>query len=686
MALDLETRGGDPSSPLSQVVGIGLSDDRGSLYIDLGSAEPGTYEWLLSTLYSEQIPLIAHNLFFDGAFLLRDSGKWHNWVHCTYALYKLLSTEGWIGQRWSLKDAQVDLLGWQETNEKELDEWLVGNGFGRQVTSSETGEVTLRPDKGEMWRAPASILGKYCALDADSTYLLYTQVLLPALSKFSFLGEYSGPLYVRYIHLLIKQRMSGIRIDRERLSAHQENLTNQITQLEADFLEHPDISPLINKWNSLILEEHLSREPERFLKKKMGKEPPQFKKDGSLSINWQKWEAKRLEPPVQSKNWEKWEATRIELSQTNHFNINSNTQKQWLFYEQLGNPILLTTESGQPATDEKALKGFGEPGALLIKQNELFKERGYVDAVLSHSPDGVLHPSFRVPGTLTGRLSGTGGVNVQQMPKSREFLECWRARPGMKWVQMDFTALEQVVLAELSRDPALWRLYGPGAPKNDVYLFTGAQLPVIGKAIREAGYDPLLPTPEGIQAAKKQAKKERGISKVITLASSYGAGPKKIKQTLNLEGIPISLEECEKIHKGYWDLYRGVKEWEKELLRQYRNNGGWVLNGLGRPIGIDSFLEKDIVNRVVQSTGHDILVLWLLKYSELLEKEGIPFTHIIADLHDESILEVPEEFAERALEVVQVEAIDWLNGQLCGKIPLKGEGKIADSLADIKIE
>jgi len=43
--------------------------------------------------------------------------------------------------------------------------------------------------------------------------------------------------------------------------------------------------------------------------------------------------------------------------------------------------------------------------------------------------------------------------NCQQLPKSRGYLECWKPRSGHVWVSIDHSSLEQVVLAELSRDP-----------------------------------------------------------------------------------------------------------------------------------------------------------------------------------------------------------------------------------------
>lgn len=144
MALDIETRGNDPSRLDSVVVGVGLSDDRGSIYIDLRESHPDTWIWLLQRLERERVPLIAHNLFFDASYTLRDlraAGHptgWLNWQHCTYALYKLLASEGWPGQRWGLKDAQVALLGWPESNDKLLRRWLVENGHTTRPIGKQT--------------------------------------------------------------------------------------------------------------------------------------------------------------------------------------------------------------------------------------------------------------------------------------------------------------------------------------------------------------------------------------------------------------------------------------------------------------------------------------------------------------------------------------------------------------------
>lgn len=680
MALDIETKGNNPVDSQSVIVGIGLSDKRGSVYLEVSSVED--VRLIGEVLKCKNVRLLGHNLFFDASYLYRDLGYHLNWAHCTYALYKYLATEGYPGQKWGLKDAQAELLGWTETNETALGEWLVANGLKKQHGA---------PNWAEMWQAPASILGHYCALDSDATYLLFTEVLLPGMRRTAggryHEGDYYGPTFIKFLLKNIEQRFSGISISVPELLDYNNELHKRIAESEKQFRSESTIRPVLDEYKANIIAEHVTNEPSRYKKLKVPQEPPRFKKNGEVSINWLKWQERKEAgefEPRESKTWQNWNEKLEEIKRSDPFNIHSGPQKQWLFYEKLGYTPTLFTDSGQPAVDERALKGFGEPGRLLIVNNELVKEQGYVQAVIDNLRNDKIHLSFRIPGTLTGRLAGASGLNVQQMPKVKGFLETWKCRPNFKIVEFDFTAVEQVVLAELSRDPSLWKLYGPTARPNDIYLFTGAYLPVIGPKIRAAGYDPDNPTPEGINAAKKAAKKERQIAKTVVLGSSYGAGAPKIAQTLRLSGVEITDNEAKAIHSGYWALYKGVKEFEAELVRQWKNNDGWVYNGIGRPIGIAEDYIKDIVNRVIQSTAHDCLILFLGIVIDQLDVANIDWKPWILDWHDELMIEVREDQAEMAARIIDGICLDLLNEKLGGKIKLKGGAEIVDNLAQIK--
>lgn len=729
LALDFETRG-LPLQPGSAVIGIGLADSRGSWFIDLRDSHPDTYKYIIDELNTRRIPLLAHNVNFDAMWIVRDHGVWLNWKACTYATLKLTSTEGWPGQKWGLKDAQVDLLGWTDSNELELDTWLVDNGHGSRETDGKTGKVKLKPDKASMWRAPKDILGKYCALDADSTYQLYTEVLLPVLRKYKALNIYATVMYPQYERILIEQTLSGIKIDRQRLLDYSRDNARELEQSVRDIYNHPTLRPHFTNINNATLKELKDSEPAKYLKvKERPPMPPQLTKAGTISKTWQNWiaNAHKYEQNIISKNWEKWQQRYNEALHKEHFNFNSYTQKKHLFYELLyptshltrlyrkqgdrtvaeevfrlitpdRNVCLPLTKSGGTPVDRKALRQMGDVGAAFLRYNDLQKEQQFIEALIENSQSGRLYPQFRVPGTLTGRLSGGGmkyklpsgemskGFNIQQIPKSPGFLRCFVPDEGKVFVDCDHTALEQVVLAELSRDPALLKLYGPDASPNDVYLFTGASLPGIGERIRSAGYDPLNPGTEMIAQVKSLCKKERALAKLVVLGSSYKMGPAKLQRTLELEGIKVTFEEAKAIHAAYWALYAGVKRYDRELMNQYEDNDGWVLNGIGRPIGIFESYSSDIVNRVVQSTGHDMHVKYILILEQVLNENSIPFNWVIADFHDQSIVQVSIENADKVRELMQVECYRRLNAWAKGYIELKGDAQIVRDLSYAKVD
>lgn len=696
--IDLETRGTEAhKSPDEQyVVGVSVSDSRGAAYISVKDCHPDIYKHFILHLFEAKVPLVAHNVAFDASFLTRDLNLllditnpqefvYHNWKLCTLVQAKALSNEGFLQQSWGLKNLQVNLLGWESKGDVELDKWLTENGH-----TNNQGNV----QKGEMWRAPAEILGHYACMDADATYLLWNKVLAPVYDRFRAhqkITEY----FMTLILTLVRQQLTGMRIDLPRLRAYSEELETKIEETKAEFFEMPRIKPLVEARQAKTLQELLFVEPARYKKQKeLCAEPKKFNINGTLSKTWEKWEQKRLNPPPleESSHWTRWNKKLEELKeQKEFFNLNSALDKREIFYESLGYPVLLFTDSEdnpQPSVDSDAMRGFGEEGKLLIHYSELVKLKGYVDAYIEKTDPvtSLLHVKLKPHGTLTGRCSGGGGgINIQQVPKDRGFLECLIPREGHVWVDFDFAALEPHVLAEASQDESLLALYGPGAKQNDIYLFTGAGIPGLKESILATGYDPRNPTPETISKAKKECKKVRQICKLVTLSSQYGAGPNKIRQTLSLEGIEMSLDEVRKIHQGYWNLYGGVKRYEKFLQAQWERNGGWVLSPIGTPICIDRMYIKDIINRNIQNSGHSILLIGLSTLITLLDHYGVPWNPIVADYHDEVLFEVPEEYAEKAVELVGI-MFEELNKVLNSTVKLKGDTVICRSLADAKLE
>ena len=682
VAVDFETKGNDYSLPPDEthVVGVGLAWATGSCYLvpnDL--TEP---EWeLLVQLLTEHRGLLAHNVYFDGGWVRRDLGVHSGWLACTYGLYMQCASEGWEGQRWGLKEAMVDVLMWTDTNETELDNWLVDNGYKKQNNA---------PLKGEMWRAPPNILGRYCVLDAEATYLLYMEHLLPIVKRFPKLGEYHRDDFLPHVKVHIDQKMHGILTDRPHWQLYANELATAIAGSETEFRQHDKVAPLVAEWESAKLAEFLATEPARYKKVKERKEPEKFTKGGTISKNWLKWEELSKLPREESKTWQNWKAREAGIRAGEiagyRFNLQSGDHLRWLMYDKLNNKVLLQTDSGLPAVSEDALQAMGDVGQLIIGRALKVKELSYIgDYIERTAVRDTLHPSFKLPGTVTGRLAGRE-PNLQQLPKTRGALSGFISHPGYSFVDCDVNALEMVVTAELSQDKNLLSLYGPGAKKNDIYLFYGSMMASIGPKITSLGYNPYDPTTEAMDATKKAFKKERGIAKLLILSDNYGSGVKKKQKILSLNGVDMTLREVEDMHNSLLDAKEGVLAYVSWLKDEWRANGGWVENGYGLPICVDEKYEKDLLNRVVQGTGHAILQLYARIAADMLSDAGIEWYPIVMDWHDESIVEVRDDQVEIAKRIMEIDAYVELNRRLGGTCPLKGSAAVAKTLAGIKLE
>lgn len=275
--------------------------------------------------------------------------------------------------------------------------------------------------------------------------------------------------------------------------------------------------------------------------------------------------------------------------------------------------------------------------------------------------------------------------NLQQQPKIPGYLRCMTARPEHTLVQLDFNAVEPVVLAEFSKCPNYRKLYGPEAnPNQDVYLFVGSRF----RPFREKfglHYDPENPTAEGTAKAKKLFKPERAIAKEAHLAMQYGAGPGTVHGGLTRKEIEIEYDEVVEMHQVYWSpaLFAVVKEFEVKLKRQWYRNNGWILNGMGRPVALAEDKLKDLLSRFCQSTGHDLLQRLLRYFDEGRAAQGLRVWPWIVDFHDETIWEAEREHTEACLALLR-SCMVRLNAELGWEIYVRGEPTVARTLADIK--
>lgn len=648
----------------TQVISIACANDSGVFYHHFSSFED--YKKLIYYLKDNNIKLSAYNVMFDGLWPLRDFNIWLNWVTCVYAIHKLLATEGFFNQKFDLKFAQKNILLWEKSCDEELQ------------------EVLASLNKKHIHEAPRDVLAKYCALDAESTYLLY-KLFIKIINNFYFLKEYIYEWYPIYLKILANQAMSGILVDKNKLIINKEYLENQINQ------------HLLLFYNQPLISTYLKSKKDRFLQDLLLKTPNKETKSKKLSKVYLKWEEKYnkyLNTPAHEffsylSVIDKTELIYDVIFKAHNINYKINNNLLIFYFNNKKYEIPLTEKNHSLPIDKKIFNIFEELKPLskvflLEKEKQFFESLEY-----SLDKNNIYHPLFKVPGTLTGRLAGSNksknsrAINIQQIPKSSLFLELFIPSSSDNiFCSVDLTSLEQVVLAELSRDKALLDIYNSSKP-NDVYLYVASKLPKLKDNVLKY-YNPTNLTETSIEEAKKMCKFERNVAKVITLGCSYNMGVKKLYQTLILNNINASEEDAKLFYDTYWLTFEGVKQYHDKLLKEYNANGGWILNGLGRPITVDKKFTNDLVNRVIQSTGHDIFIKLLLLINQILSINNINFVFKVADFHDETIFEIPKTQINKVENLIKTVVFPQLNEWLDGLISLRGSIVFGENLAKIK--
>ncbi len=666
IALDIETTGLDPFT--DTIVGIAIAGNFGNAFYDV--REPAALHNILSWLRYQK--WTAYNTMFDGAFIIKAQqqlfgGAYHQYTPAiagdAMVAFKMAANEGWPGQRYTLQTAIEDVLGWESNQKDTLGELLAKHGLGKG-------------DMSKLMELEPEAFALYGAMDAEAAWQL--EAFFEDLREGFPAMKESYAHYTTLVQLAIEQRLRGITIDRSSLEALNSDLERSMHQLEVEFRNMPQISSYLANYEQVEGTRSEEKTREHWVRAKKQDQPWLYP---------DLWQPFAVEEP---KAWElehgAWRRKVVEVKLTSRkvkevkFNIQSKQQLVKLFYDHLGYTPTEQTEKGFPKIDKKVLPSLGEAGKVLAEYNKKLKLHGYVTKLLERSITGRLHYDLRIHGTMTGRSAGAGGLNIQQLAKDEAYLKCFRAAEGYSLIDTDFNSLENVVLAELSRDPGLLELYASGKP-HDAYLFTACHVfPDAG--IKEV-YKPENPTKESVAEAKKLFKKYRSIAKIVVLSSNYGASPKKIHSSLNQSGVEISLREVEEIHRKYWELFAGIKRYGKSLEREWKSREGYILNGLGRPICIPEDQLKDIVNRDCQSTGVGMLHKLLFFIDKMRRERKVPMYPWICDFHDQTVWEVKCGHEEQA-KLIYAEAYARLNEDLRPLIPLVGSSEISDNLWDFK--
>ncbi|MBQ8533630.1 MAG: DNA polymerase I, partial [Clostridia bacterium] len=251
---------------------------------------------------------------------------------------------------------------------------------------------------------------------------------------------------------------------------------------------------------------------------------------------------------------------------------------------------------------------------------------------------GRIHSTFNQTETRTGRISSSE-PNLQNIPvrkaEGKVLRKFFTAKQGHLLVDADYSQIELRVLAHIANDKNMIDAFLSG---EDIHTSTAAQVFNMPKEM----VTPLM----------------RSRAKAVNFGIVYGIGAYSLAQDTG-----ISFGEAKGYIQSYYDTYSGVKAYMDEVVESAKEKGYCetlflrrrYLPELSSSNGITrAFGERVARNAPIQGTAADIIKVAMVKVFERLEKENMK-SRLILQVHDELIVEAPENEADRAAQIVKEE-------------------------------
>lgn len=121
------------------------------------------------------------------------------------------------------------------------------------------------------------------------------------------------------------------------------------------------------------------------------------------------------------------------------FNVGSNKQLAALFCGELGIEPRFRTPTGEPSFKSAHLFSYGAMAEALTTLGKRELVKNFCDKTVElSSVDGLLHHTMKIVGTVSGRLSGGGGLNMLAAPRrDAGYMSCLQAPEGQVFLSQD---------------------------------------------------------------------------------------------------------------------------------------------------------------------------------------------------------------------------------------------------------
>jgi len=324
------------------------------------------------------------------------------------------------------------------------------------------------------------------------------------------------------------------------------------------------------------------------------------------------------------------------------FNINSPKQLGEALFGKLQLPGAKKTKTGYSTNADvlEGLRGSHPVADMILEYRSLSKLNStYCKGLVREiEEDGRIRSTFNQTETRTGRISSTE-PNLQNIPVrtelGREMRRFFVAAPGNVLIDADYSQIELRVLAHMANDKAMIDAFNSGA---DIHRITASQ--AFGVA------------PEEVTGEMRSA------AKAVNFGIVYGISAFSLGKDI---GVPT--KQAQAYIDGYMKTYPAIAAFMKDTVAQAAKDG-FVQTMYGRRRylpelaasnhNVRSFGERVARNMPIQGTAADIIKIAMVRvYGRL--KRDCPEARLILQVHDELIVECPEQKAALAADILREE-------------------------------
>lgn len=297
--------------------------------------------------------------------------------------------------------------------------------------------------------------------------------------------------------------------------------------------------------------------------------------------------------------------------------------------------VTARTDSGNAQWNKAVLiaqQRQGSPAAdALLRHRDATKTLEFLRSWLElRDPNNVIHATYNVGFVKTGRLSSSN-PNVQQI--SARLKPAFIPRPGHALLDLDYSQVELRVAAFVSRSQPMIEAFQRG---DDLHRLLAAK--IAGKA------------PEDVTSM------ERKRAKAGNFGLLYGMSPGGFQSyAATAYDVSLTLAEAQAVHSAFFEMWDGMRQWhERSKRRAYER--GYVTSPIGRTQWLSdlyskssfksSHAERNALNSPVQGFGSDLMQMAAASIMGTLPGYPLPKVegaHVVATVHDEICIEVPED-------------------------------------------